>query len=359
MPTLETPLQLSNVFKPKIWGRKSLAPLFTVPEGSRELMGEVWITDDESRFLNGPVAGRTLADVAKEYGPELHGTNWKGERFPILAKYIFTGDWLSVQVHPDDEGARFHDPGNVGKYEMWYIVHADRKAAILLGLKPGVTREKLRSAFEKGISKELLNRFHPQAGETIFVPPGTVHALGPGLVLFEVEQNSDLTYRLDDFGRVGLDGKPRPLHLDKGMEVARLELPPHRNLPRLVTREAYGTRRYTLASRHFALEELLVRRAAHFQGNPRRVEVLSILDGYGRLENAAGWLGYRTGETWLIPPGAGMYRLVPRERTRLLKFYVPNIEEDFRRPLEKRRFRAAQIKRIIFDWNLHGSDLAF
>jgi len=366
MPTLDGPLQLSNVFKPKIWGRRDLAPVFSAPQGESargawgddssrlletrgDLIGEVWITDDISRFLNGPVAGLTLAEGSQRYGKQLHGRGWKGERFPILAKYIFTSDWLSVQVHPDDDYARVHDPGNVGKCEMWYIIHSDPGAEILLGSKPGITKERLKEAFEKGTSRELLNRFHPKAGEAIFVPPGTVHALGPGLVLFEVEENSDLTYRLDDFGRLGLEGEPRPLHLAKGMDVIRLDLAAQRDLPRLDFREPYGTRRHVLACRFFALEELSLWKVACFESSPERVEVLSILGGDGRLENRSGWLAYRMGETWLIPPATGAYRLVPQEKTRLLKFYVPNLDEDFRRPLARRHVRPAHVNRIVFD----------
>ena len=204
MSTLNTPLQLSTVFKPKIWGREDLAPIYPAQEETDlpvsrkaeisrgaskpgELIGEVWSNDDTSRFLNGPVAGLTLAEVSEKYGPALHGRAWEGARFPLLAKYIFTSDWLSVQVHPDDDYARVHDPGNVGKCEMWYILQADPNAEILVAVKPGVTREALKSAFEKGTSKDLLIRHRPKADEAIFLPPGTVHALGPGLVLFDLE----------------------------------------------------------------------------------------------------------------------------------------------------------------------------
>jgi mannose-6-phosphate isomerase len=232
---------------------------------------------------------------------------------------------------------------------MWYFLRSDRKAAILLGLKPGVTREQLRRAFAAGTSRDLLQRFRPEPGEAVFLPPGMVHALGPGVVVFEVEEDSDLTYRLDDFGRMGLDGKPRPLHLEKGMDVIRPELPPLRDLPRLEFREKYGLRRFVLASRYFALEELSLRRTAAFCAAPDRVEVLSVVEGEGRIENAAGWLAYRTGETWLIPPGTGFYRLVPALDTRILKFYVPDLDKDFRKPLEQRGTPATTICQIVFD----------
>jgi len=231
---------------------------------------------------------------------------------------------------------------------MWYMVKAEPGAPYLLGSTPGVTKERLKEAAERGTSRELLHQFCAKASEAIFLPPGTVHALGPGLVLFEAEQNSDLTYRLDDFGRVGLDGKPRALHWDKALDVIRVELPPHRALPLVRMREPFGWRRYILASQAFAVEELFVRKAAKFAGSPHRVETLSIVDGGGRVETSAGWMGYRTGDTWLIPPHTKQYRLVPAGTTRLFKFYVPDIKSDFRRPLEQRRVRAEIINKICF-----------
>ena len=366
MPKLDTPLKLSPVYKPKIWGRNDLAPLFNSPsqthnDGSvkgnsantssdhKDLIGEVWITDECSKFLNGPVAGMTLAEASAQFGSELHGSGWKHSRFPLLAKYIFTSDWLSVQVHPDDQYAATHEPGNFGKCEMWYFLQAEPQAEILLGLKAGTTAEMLRSACESGTSKTLLCSFHPRNGEAVFIPPGTVHALGPGLVLFEVEENSDITYRLDDFGRMGLDGKPRPLHLDKGFEVVKPDLPPYRNLPRLLVQEKFSLRRYVTASRYFALEEFTLWKTTHFESVSERVETLSILSGEGRVETASGWLGYHAGDTWIIPPGAGRYRLSPVEKTQLLKFYVPNLENDFRSPLARRKFKAEEVKKVLFD----------
>jgi mannose-6-phosphate isomerase len=365
MPKLDIPLQLSPVFKPKIWGQRNLEPFFSRPGGkpggphswlghsdspigAKDPIGEVWITDEGSRFLNGPSAGLTLKEASQKYGVELNGSAWQDSRFPLLAKYIYTRDWLSVQVHPDDDYARVHDPGNFGKCEMWYFLSSDDSGEVLLALKAGVTKESLAEAFENGTSRNLIQPFHPKAAEAAFVPPGTVHALGPGLVLFEVEENSDLTYRLDDFGRVGLDGKPRPLHWQKGLDVTRVELPQYRDLPRLEFHEPYGLRRWVLACRYFALEELMLAKIASFTGSTERVETLSILSGEGRVETEAGWMAYRTGDTWVIPPSVRNYRLAPEEPSRLLKFYVPDIDKDFRSPLAARGVSFEQIDRIVF-----------
>ncbi len=350
MPKLDTPLQLSPVMKPKIWGRRDLSPLFPgaqEPLATDEPMGEAWLTGNNARFLNGPPAGMTLAEAVEKFGPELCGRAWREPRFPILAKYIFTSGWLSVQVHPDDAYAREHDPGSPGKCEMWYVVRAARGARLLLGAKPGVTKEKLRAAFERGKSREILQSIRPRAGEAFLIQPGTVHALGPQLVLFEAEQNSDLTYRLDDFGRLGLDGKPRPLHLEKGMEVAQMNGRWEHRLPKFAFGEPYGSRRYVVACRHFAVEEIMLRKRVTFHGSPERVEILAVLEGEGRVETSAGWMGYRTGETWLIPPATNLYRLVPGDKTRLLKAYVPDLEKDFRRPLVKRGKNSKQVARVV------------
>jgi mannose-6-phosphate isomerase len=359
MPKLNAPLKLSPVLKPKIWGQRDLSPLYdglAYETGARpgssvesEPIGEAWRTGEESRFLSGPVAGMTLGEASEKFRTELHGSSWKGRRFPILAKFIFTNAWLSVQVHPDDRYAKAHESGSRGKCESWYIVQADPKAEVLLGLKPNTTLEMLRTACEKGASKQLFHRFHPKAREGVFVPPGTAHALGPGLVLFEAQENSDITYRLDDFGRLGLDGKPRPLHLEKGLAVTKPELPPHRNLPRVVLREPFGSRRFVVASRYFAVEEWTLRNTAHCKAVPERVETLAIIAGEGRVKTPSGWLGYRAGDAWMVPPGAGQYRLSPVEKTRLLKFYVPDLERDFRRLRASRGFKAGQVNKILFD----------
>lgn len=355
MPILDIPLQLAPVFIPKIWGRRDLSPLydgtglppFRPPTGAP--LGEAWLTGDGARILNGPPADMTLGQAFARYGPELAGEASKEDRFPLLAKFLFTRDWLSVQVHPDDAYARAHEPGSPGKTEMWYIIRADRNAEVLLGAKPETSKEDFARGCRTGSSAGLLQRFRPRAGQAMFIPPGTVHALGPGLVLFEVEQNSDLTYRLDDFGRQGLDGKPRPLHLEKGLATARLDLPAHRNLPRVVLREPFGSRRPVAACRYFALEELTVRRRASFTSRAGQMEILSVLEGEGRLETAAGWLAYRRGETWLIPAVLEHYRLVPLERTRLLKFYLPDLERDFAKPLARRRVKNSVIQKLVFD----------
>ncbi len=358
MKKLDSPLLLAPVFEPRLWGRQDLTPIYggdprvsaALPAALRhETIAEAWLTDNAARFLNGPVAGSQLKDVVQAYGEELLGPANAGPRFPILAKFLFTSAWLSVQVHPNDAQAHESHPGTIGKTEMWYVVSAGRKAEYLLGVKPGVNAAALRRASRQGKIAALLRRFRPKPGEAIFLPAGTVHTLGPDLVVFEVEENSDITYRLDDFGRLGPDGKPRPLHVEEGLRVARLDAPPLRNLARVELPEPFGSRRYVLACRYFAVELLTLNRCAQMTSASYRVELLVVLSGSGRVETASGWWGFRSGEPWLIPPGAGKYRLWPRGQAKIFRCYVPNLDEDFLQPLLRRKIPSRTIAKLVFD----------
>jgi mannose-6-phosphate isomerase len=363
MLKLDRPLQLSPVFLEKIWGRRDLAPLYpdfwTTIRGKtvsiqrpqrrgKTLIGEVWLTGDEAVFTNGPLSGMTLAEACRKHGRELCGDGVEDGPFPILAKFLFTSEWLSVQVHPDDRYARKHENGSRGKTEMWYIIQTDGESEMMLGLNSGITVSVLAEAMNKGDCTGLLRRFAPSAGEAVFVPAGTVHAIGPGLVLFEAEQNSDITYRLDDFGRVGLDRKPRTLHREKALAVTKIDAPALRDLPQRNFQEPYGRRRLVVACPFFAVEEIALEKAANFQGPRPRVEAYTVLSGEGRVETGEGWYAYRTGDIWLIPPATPAYRLVPEAQSRLLKFYVPDIEEDFVKPLTRAGVNSSDMRKIVF-----------
>lgn len=189
-----------------------------------EPIGEAWMVFDENRVASGPYAGRVLAEVLPELGEAFLGravVERYGPRLPLMVKFLDTADWLSVQVHPDDAYARAHEAqtGWLGKAEAWVVLEAEPGAQVIYGVKRPVTREELRAAAQDGTILKLLNFVPVQQGDVIYVPPGTIHALGPGLLVYEVSQRSDLTYRLYDYGR------GRELHLDRALDVARLEPP--------------------------------------------------------------------------------------------------------------------------------------
>jgi mannose-6-phosphate isomerase len=173
----------------------------------------------DTKVANGPLRGRSLAALTSEYGSELTGTFASPGRFPLLVKLLDAHEKLSVQVHPDDVYARTHEDGELGKSEMWVVLHAEPEAALVLGLQPGATREAFGEALAAGRLEEWLHVLPVQAGDAVCVPAGTLHAILGGTVIAEIQQNSDATYRVYDWNRAGADGKPRPLHVDKAMEV--------------------------------------------------------------------------------------------------------------------------------------------
>lgn len=208
------PLLLLPEFHERVWGARDLRPYFNRPvEG--DPIGEVWMTGEQCRVANGPLAGQTLRDLALRFGAELVGAAApQPNRFPLLVKFLYPRQKLSVQVHPDDEGARA--VGEVcGKTECWYVARAIAGAQVGLGLRTGITRDMFRMAIEAKQAEHMLNWIDVRAGEMIYVDAGTVHAIGANAIFVETQQNCDLTYRLYDYGR------PRQLHLEEGLAAIR------------------------------------------------------------------------------------------------------------------------------------------
>jgi mannose-6-phosphate isomerase len=213
----KTPLQPFRVapfFRTRIWGFDDLSPWFDF-KTTGEPIGEVWLTGDQCLAETGPLVGHALDDIAHTHGAALLGESYDGGAFPLLVKVLFPKEKLSVQVHPDDAMAQaYGDPR--GKTECWYALDAQPGAKVALGIKPGVEPEKVRAAILDSTLEELLEWLPVDRQDMIFVDAGTVHAIGPGVVLLETQQNSDLTYRMYDYGR------PRELHIDRSMEALRL-----------------------------------------------------------------------------------------------------------------------------------------
>jgi mannose-6-phosphate isomerase len=215
MPDLY-PLLMLPEFVERVWGAHDLAPVYDLKRTPQQQpVGEVWLTGDECRVANGPLAGRTLAELSRQFAQKLVGeAAVLPARFPLLIKFLFPREKLSVQVHPDDEGARAGGEP-CGKTECWYVVSAEAGAQIGLGLKPGTTRAELQRAIEETRAEALLNWITLKPGEMFYADAGTVHAIGPGSVIVETQQNSDTTYRLYDYGR------GRELHIQQGLAVLK------------------------------------------------------------------------------------------------------------------------------------------
>jgi mannose-6-phosphate isomerase len=213
------PLTFKPIFKERVWGGRNLETLFRKPLPPERPIGESWeISDrpgDVSVIANGPLAGRDLRWLVEQHGPELFGPGLSAARFPLLIKILDARQTLSLQVHPPAAvAARL---GGEPKTELWHIVHAEPNAALYVGLKRGVSRELFEQKLRDGSVAECLHRVPVRAGEAMFLPSGRVHAIGAGLVLFEIQQNSDTTYRVFDWNRLGLDGRPRELHVPESL----------------------------------------------------------------------------------------------------------------------------------------------
>src|ERR1700683_948888 len=208
------PLLMSPVFDPRPWGALDLSPVYPNHRFD-EKIGESWLTGGDGKVANGHLKGKSLAELTTQYGRELVGEAAQDpSRFPLLTKFLFPHEKLSVQVHPDDDAA--HRAGEpCGKNECWYVVHAKPGAQVALGLKAGTSRQEFEQAIQQKRAEELLNWINIFPGEMIYVAAGTVHTLGPGSIMLETQQQSDTTYRLYDYGR------PREVHLKQGLAVRK------------------------------------------------------------------------------------------------------------------------------------------
>jgi mannose-6-phosphate isomerase len=222
LKTFDHLLHFTPIYQTRVWGGRRLETIFhrTLPDD--QPYGESWElvdrADAQSVVVAGPWAGTTLHTLWREHRSAVFGDGGRqpdAERFPVLIKILDCRDDLSIQVHPPADVARRF--GGEPKTEMWFVAHADAGASLYAGLARGVTREAFEHALGNGTLADCVHSLHPRTGDSLFVPSGRVHALGGGLVVFEIQQNSDTTYRVFDWNRVGLDGKPRTLHVEDSM----------------------------------------------------------------------------------------------------------------------------------------------
>ncbi len=217
------PILLEPVLHVKVWGGRRLETVMHKTLPTAEPYGESWEMHDTVRVANGALRDRTLGELLSIYGADLIGElSDPKDGLPLLVKLIDATDWLSVQVHPDDEQARRLEGDPRGKTEAWYIIAAEPNSRLVIGVDPHAGRDEIADAVRANRLEDLLVYANVTPGDVLFVAAGTIHALGPGVLVYEIQQSSDITYRFYDWGRMGLDGKPRPLHVDKALEVARL-----------------------------------------------------------------------------------------------------------------------------------------
>ncbi len=314
---------MQPAFDPRPWGTTDLSPIYPDHKFD-EKIGEAWLTGDHCKVGNGPLAGRTLADLSEACGRLLVGDAARDEkRFPLLLKFLFPHEKLSVQVHPDDAQAqRTGQPW--GKTECWYVASAKPGAQIALGLKPGVSSSTLRPAIEENRAEELLNWINVYPGEMIYVAGGTVHTLGPGSIIVETQQQSDTTYRLYDYGR------PRELHLKEGLAAVREKVASGK-----VVRPApspIGRTKNTIApmirAPYFVVDQFDLKEAQTFgatdESGRTSVQILVATEGCGIVE-APGMepVTLAKGDAAVIPASLEVFGVRPQWGVTFLKAYVP------------------------------------
>ena len=237
MSSLLGPLQFRPSYQTIVWGGRHMAAWRSdLPDGP---IGESWDLADHPRGMSviatGPLAGKSLRELTETYGRELVGPSFQGGDFPLLIKLIDANDRLSIQVHPDDDLAQKLGVGKRGKTECWYLISDGGE--LFVGTRPGITKDSFDHARKNGTLSSTLNRFVTKPGDFFFIPARTVHALGAGCLIYEIQQTCDTTFRVDDWGRVGLDGKPRPLHVNESLTTIDFDAQSKPNELCLTTRE--------------------------------------------------------------------------------------------------------------------------
>ena len=317
------PLQCKPEFKERVWGGRALERFgLKLPEGQ---IGEGWMIGDHpngtTSVVNGELAGMGLDQIREQYGEAFFGSKGfskKNGRFPLLIKLLDCQDDLSVQVHPNDHYDRLPE-GELGKTEMWYVLDAKPGAKIIYGLKDGVDREQLAAAIGQNRIMDCLNEIEVVPGDSFYIPAGTVHALGAGILVAEIQQNSDSTYRLYDYGRLGLDGKPRELHIEDSLNVIAYE---GSGATYMKTDLPHAGEWLTLArSPFFVTEKGEVDGEWSLSTHADSFVIHIICEGTGSIRYADGELPVKPGECYLLPAHLGSYELTGRMT--VLRSYLP------------------------------------
>lgn len=345
------PLRIEPIFSPRIWGAHSLAPLYPEKSNLAEPLGEAWLTGTHCKIVSGPFEGQTLEAAWRAMSAEWKGTQLVSAAiFPILVKFIFPKDQLSVQVHPDDDyaAARERAAGGRGKTEMWHAVSAEPDARVFIGLKPGVDKTRFLRAIEHHDLLDLFQAHAVHAGDTFFVPAGTPHTIGPGATLCEVQEYSDITYRIYDFGRLDTSGKPRELHLEKALDVIKFGDCGGGKIPRLALPANKIRKSLLAACRFFATERWEIATSCEVQMDSVRFDAAAVLTGNGVFDWSSGSSSYRAGECWLLPATLGSFSIQPHEPTTMIRTYVPDLPA-LRMQLKAQGHTEEALAKVVFD----------
>ncbi len=322
------PLLFEPSLFPKVWGGRQLETRLGKHLPSGEPVGESWEIFWKNRISNGRFRGMTLGELIATYPQKMLGSADAKAEYPLLVKFIDAQTWLSVQVHPDDERAARLEGEPRGKTECWYIVDATPGAQIAYGLAEPFDPTSFRQALEAGRTKDVLQYVAVSPGDFIYVPAGTLHALGPGVLLYELQQTSDTTYRVYDWDRPGLDGKPRELHIDKALACTRFDVCPQAKSNQYrVQSDTPGIKIAQLIhGQYFSLDLLELRRQdlgdTTFTIEYEAAHLLTVIDGHTMLRDQYGAyepIALSAGMSTFVPARLGPYSIMPEGRARILQ----------------------------------------
>lgn len=316
------PLTFAPVFKQTIWGGRLLGDHLKKPIGPATDYAESWeVVDhgkDQSVVQNGALAGQTLKQLIQSDADWLLGKKTGMDSFPLLLKYLDCNRVLSVQVHPCDEYALKMPKPDLGKTEAWYIVAAAPESLIYAGLKKGVDSTSLHHAIKKGTTKDVLHSFHPSAGDIVFIPAGTVHALGAGLLVAEIQQSSDTTFRLFDWNRTDAQGNSRPLHIEQGIAVTDFCSGPVTARTSVPELEGWQT---IVSCDKFVLN--LLEKGEACTGHDDKFHIVTIPKGKATLRFGKEIMALSTGDTVLLPAALPSCRVLAAENSTVMEMHLP------------------------------------
>jgi mannose-6-phosphate isomerase len=310
--SLDSFLKLTPAYRDYVWGGEKLRP-------GHYPTAEAWIVWEEDVIESGPLAGKTLGEAGKQFGEALLGAkaiSRTGTRFPVLIKLLDCAQWLSLQVHPNDKQAiELEGPNQFGKTEAWHILDSEPDAKLIAGLKPNTSPEALAESIRNGTIIDHVQYANVKQGDTVFMPAGTLHALGPGLLVYEVQQTSDWTYRVYDWGRPATE--QRPLHIEKSIRVTRADFTaPIKPLPTL----GDGTRHTRVECDYFTLELLSAEtNTIELDTKGETFHAITVIEGRAVLQTEAVSVELDRFQTAVVPSDVRRYRFRPLENCRALK----------------------------------------
>jgi mannose-6-phosphate isomerase len=322
------PLKFEPIYQYRIWGGRRLADLLSTPLPGDDPIGEAWILSDRddhaSRIANGRLKGQTISHLMEHWPVQVMGKlAGRFNRFPLLLKFLNAREMLSIQVHPSDQQPDYIPVGEHSKTEAWIVLEAGHESRIYAGLKPGTNADNLRQAITDGTVADHLAYFTPKPGNAVFLPAGTVHALGGDIVVFEVQQNSDVTFRLYDWNHIDAKtGKPRALQVDQALACIDFAQGAKEPIVSVMVATMPAKRERIFQCRHFLLWRLRGK-SPFIVGEKDVPRILVCLKGKGEIEHDDVVYAAGKGDVFLLPAAVGLCTFRPLSEVNLLEIKIP------------------------------------